>query len=158
MRSVFIILATIFSLSHISAAAQEPQNSDIVSNYNIETLEPLLTHYGFTHERYVTGDNQTYLKLSRNGKELMLMPLACINTICPGLLMVSPITDADATVEDVRKYNRLTYYSTAILEDSGSLYLQRYLIGDHGTTVGTLKVNLDVFEYSIDEWFTKTAQ
>ena len=152
MTRFLATILTVFLLGALPVRAQIA-NTDVLANYNFETIRPVLTELGFSLSNQTLDNGTRYLRAqSSDGGVLLLEPRGCnANNGCAGLYILALIT-GPSNLERANKFNDQVPYSKAIHIDDGRSVLSRYLIADYGTTAGSFAVNILVFKRSIGEW------
>lgn len=130
-----------------AAIAQTVSNpTTVVSNYDISSIEPILTELGVTHERKISSANESYLVAHSHGINFLLLPRACDEGAmlnCLGLAMGAYFPYA--TTEEVNKFNLQTLVAKAQVLNADTTVVDRYLVGSHGYTRGSFAANVSVF-------------
>lgn len=129
-----------------AAIAQSTQNlREYVPNFDMPTIEPILTEMGVVHERRSSTDGTPYLFATLQNIKFQLWPTSCDSATkskCAGLQMMAFFPGE--SLENLNSFNRFPATKATLLNPNQSV-VSRYLIGDYGYTKGTFVVNVSVF-------------
>ncbi|MEM1409435.1 MAG: hypothetical protein AAGG79_01670 [Pseudomonadota bacterium] len=151
------LLATFTLLAGLGATAFAAESSEaqraLIPNTNIESLRPVLQDAGLTPEQVTLGGGADSLVIRSNGLVMIMQPTVC-SPDCAGLRMYA-LFGGTSAAPVMNNYNSSTP-PTVVFSDGGNTVLSRYLIADHGMTVGSFIVNVKVFENTLRKWQTES--
>lgn len=152
----YLISACLLALTSTSVAhAQDdiiPNATGLIVDMTTENVLAPLHEVGLeaSIEKF---DGQDAVAVTYNGRTGYLIPKACDEVKCDGLMMISVINPAQpATHEQISYFNAEMNAGNAVLS-AGTLYLKKYVVADYGVTRGSFLIDVVVFLSMIDKWY-----
>ena len=143
-----------------STAGPVANPTSTISNFDIQSVGPVLNELGITWQPYSGNNGETVIAANANGElNFLLAPAACRlneNSDCVGLQMVA-MFDGQVNPQSISAFNYRYAFSSAGLDDSGSAYLNRYEISDYGVPRGNLAISILVFIQQAKQLGTELA-
>jgi len=125
---------------------QSGANADMIYDFNVGTLSPLLSQFGYAHSVGELNGQQA-IQVSFNGENAVLLPAACNDGRCVGLAMFT-FLNSGLSAEQNDRFNNTLFFASAEnwYNNAGSQsVLERYLISDYGYSKGSFEVEMVVF-------------
>lgn len=168
--AVPILLAAAALLAGSAEAAPQlrwnpkaPENGEVLSAFNAETVEPVLAAVGARYQRSGTAANPSILVQFANGRKATLVMSGCQDEGCKALSIQAywkPVATASPNrmASAIERFNRRYAFAKAFVAADGRPALQRYLTADYGFVRGDLAVNLLVFAAQADNFARDVLQ
>ena len=114
-----------------------------ITDFNWESVTPVLDDMNAPYVFHTTDDGKNYLEIQGGVMPIYVQQWACGESVCVGLVLYTVLNPAGRTLADVNNLNGEYYFLKSQLAD-GKLILSRYLTADHGIAKGNVVVNLQV--------------
>ena len=144
IRKIISALAIAGAAFTGAANAQIANPTGIVSSYNVDVVESLLTELGIGSQRAQASNGTTYLVATIDSVNHVLHPMACEQGVCKGLRLLTIFENSQVDLQTANRFNTQHNPTRMIIENTDMIF-HRYLIGDYGYARGNFLTNLAVF-------------
>ncbi len=122
---------------------------EIMGGFNIQSLQVLLSEYGFQYQVRILPDNTNALNvMSPEGLRFMLIPSACNSGRCVAVRMIALFRANEAQPYDLNRMNAFnnTYAFIKAFKVGNDAAVSRYMTADYGVPRGNVIINIAAFE------------
>ncbi len=127
--------------------------SQLIPNYDIAHLGPIVTEMGINWQQRTTQNGRQFIAAKVKGLDVVLLPSACLgngNENCVGLQLLAYFSGQRLSPGLVWRYNNDNVFSYVGLESDDDFFVRRYEIADHGVPRGNVEASIQNFRASVN--------